>query len=109
MQKIKSRYGNIELVSWIYSTNALGIEAFLHHIFKKYSTQSRLTMILNNAKTIFDLKNYEKYGVFPISQEFFYFKPQKVHIVQNYLGIGFTRTELDLIRTKYLNQWGELV
>lgn len=30
-------------------------------------------------------------------------------IVQNYLGVVFTREQIELIRTKYLNQWGELV
>jgi len=30
-------------------------------------------------------------------------------IVQNYLGIVFTREQLELIRTKYLNEWGELI
>ena len=30
-------------------------------------------------------------------------------IVKNYLGLGFTREHLDLIRTKYLNEWGAVV
>jgi integrase len=30
-------------------------------------------------------------------------------IVNNYLGLGFTREQNEQIRTKYLNEWGELV
>jgi len=30
-------------------------------------------------------------------------------IVNNYLGLGFTREQIDIIRTKYLNEWGDLV
>jgi integrase len=30
-------------------------------------------------------------------------------IVENYLGIGFTKDEIELIKTKYLNEWGSLV
>jgi integrase len=30
-------------------------------------------------------------------------------IVENYLGIVFTRDQIDVMRTKYLNEWGELV
>jgi integrase len=30
-------------------------------------------------------------------------------IVQNYLGIVFTRDQIESIRTKYLNEWGELI
>lgn len=28
-------------------------------------------------------------------------------IVQNYLGLGFTKDEVEIMRTKYLNEWGE--
>jgi integrase len=30
-------------------------------------------------------------------------------IVNNYLGLGFTRDDIEAIRTKYLNDWGEMV
>jgi integrase len=30
-------------------------------------------------------------------------------IVNNYLGLGFTRDDIELMRTKYLNEWGEMV
>lgn len=30
-------------------------------------------------------------------------------IVNNYLGLGFTRDSIEVMRTKYLNEWGELV
>ena len=30
-------------------------------------------------------------------------------IVNNYLGLGFPRSEIDLMRSKYLNEWGVLV
>jgi integrase len=28
-------------------------------------------------------------------------------IVQNYLGLGFTKDEVEIMKTKYLNEWGE--
>lgn len=30
-------------------------------------------------------------------------------IVKNYLGIGFSRSDIELIRSKFLNEWGVLV
>jgi integrase len=30
-------------------------------------------------------------------------------IVKNYLGLGFTRDDIEVMRTKYLNDWGVLV
>jgi integrase len=30
-------------------------------------------------------------------------------IVKNYLGLGFPRTEIDLMRSKYLNEWGMMI
>jgi integrase len=30
-------------------------------------------------------------------------------IVNNYLGLGFPKAEIELMRTKYLNEWGMLI
>ena len=30
-------------------------------------------------------------------------------IVRNYLGLGFVKADMELIKTKYLNEWGSLV
>jgi hypothetical protein len=29
--------------------------------------------------------------------------------VNNYLGLGFTREQIDVMRMRYLNDWGNLV